>query len=232
MQEEVKPLAEVVGENVRRLRGEKSMETVASAARAFGLNWSAGSVSAIENGNFKVTVETLMALTSILNNEENLIRGEDEPDSYNQGPKLEELFQTTSLIAITKNVVTTPSAVVDWLQGAPLATQLDPQTIGEASEMISISLSRLKSLRLPNGTTFGDIRTKYRNSTTGEQRAAKRAAMDPYELMAWSDFLWGKRFEDRRDEIAGEGSTPQKKGRVTRNLISEIQEAMNSNGNR
>ena len=230
MQQEVKSLAEVVGENVKRLRGEKSMETVASAAQAFGLNWSAGSVSAIENGNFKVTIETLMALTSILNNEDNWIRGEDDVEAYALGPKLEELFKTDSPIAVGKGSVTTHSAILKWLHGSQLETRLAPEMLEKAKEMIAISSSRLKSLNLPEGTTFGDLRTKYRNPTAGEERAAKRAGVDVIELLAWSDSLWAMRFEERRDKLAGEGSTPQKKGRVTRNLISDIQAAMDADG--
>ena len=230
MQQEVKSLAEVVGENVKRLRGEKSMETVASAAQAFGLNWSAGSVSAIESGNFKVTIETLMALTSILNNEDNWIRGDDDVEAYALGPKLEELFKSDALITVGKGSVTTHSAILKWLHGSQLETRLAPEMLEKAKEMIAISSSRLKSLNLPEGTTFGDLRTKYRNPTAGEERAAKRAGVDVLELLAWSDSLWAMRFEERRDKLAGEGSTPQKKGRVTRNLISDIQAAMDADG--
>lgn len=188
------------------------METVASAAQAFGLNWSAGSVSAIENGNFKVTIETLMALTSILNNEDNWIRGEDDVEAYALGPKLEELFKTDSPIAVGKGSVTTHSAILKWLHGSQLATKLAPEMLEKAKEMIAISSSRLKSLNLPEGTTYGDLRTKYRNPTAGEERAAKRAGVDVIELLAWSDSLWAMRFEERRDKLAGEGSTPQRRG--------------------
>lgn len=230
MQQEVKSLAEVVGENVKRLRGEKSMETVASAARAFGLNWSAGSVSAIENGNFKVTIETLMALTSILNNEDNWIRGEDDVEAYALGPKIDELFKSDSPIAVGKGSVTTHSAILKWLHGSQLETRLTPGMLEKAKEMIAVPSSRVRSLNLPKGTTFADLRTKYRNPTAGEERTAKRADIDAFELLAWSDSLWGMRFEELRDKLAGEGSTPQKKGRVTRNLISDIQAAMDSDG--
>ena len=50
--------------------------------------------------------------------------------------------------------------------------------------------------------------------------------------MAWSEFLWGTRFETKRDQEAGEGATPQKKGRITRTLVAQIQEAMNNDGKR
>lgn len=60
------------------------------------------------------------------------------------------------------------------------------------------------------------------NSTPAEDRAAKSLGMPVSSFRFWARRLWGQSFEDKRDELAGEAASPQKKGRISRALKDQI----------
>lgn len=234
MDQKTKTLAQVVGENVKRLRGNKSMETIAHTGHYYGLSWSAGSISAIEKGDFKVTIETLLALTAVLGYGE--IREDNPPPSSwhtNQAISLHELLKTDSLIEITEEAVTTSSELTKWLEGKALHAQPNPSWVRQLFAPVNTPhTGKDLQLNLPPSVDYSTRPPWSSPTTPGEERAAKSANIHVYELMAWSEFLWGTRFETKRDQEAGEGATPQKKGRITRTLVAQIQEAMNNDGKR
>ncbi|NWO07250.1 MAG: helix-turn-helix transcriptional regulator [Alteromonadaceae bacterium] len=234
MEQEAKTIAQVVGENVKRLRGNKSMETVATAGRIYGLNWSAGSISAIEKGNFKVTLETLIALTSVLQNEDEFIEGAGRSWNVKQRISLHELLKTSSPIEPVEDTKTTEPALLAWLQGEPLEINAGNSLMRKLFGLTDPTpdSSPFKGLNLPKDFDISQSQSLTMPTTTGEERAAKSAGIHVYELIVWTEYLWGTKFEHKRDEEAGDGATPQKKGRITRNLVSQIQEAMKQHGKR
>lgn len=59
-----------------------------------------------------------------------------------------------------------------------------------------------------------------------EARAAKKLEIAPEELQRLAHSLWAQGLEAEAAERAGEGSTPQARGRVTRVLVDELREAI------
>lgn len=59
-------IAEIVGRNAQRIRGERKTEEVAVAARSAGLKWGTGRVSELESGKVSPTLPTLIALCMAL----------------------------------------------------------------------------------------------------------------------------------------------------------------------
>lgn len=215
-------LPQVVGRNARRIRGTHTLENVATYARNLGANWSSGSVSTIELGRSKCTIETLAILSLALNAITQLEGGNQESVT------IADLLETDEEILITTDYALTSAQLLDWLGGK------DPETAFFSMEKLKQGLDGhrdfLKSLNLPpTNARFFTLHSRDMPETPGEGRLAKKAGIDVEELRAWSFHLWEKSFENHRDEIAGAESTPQKKGRVSRELLQEIETAMKEN---
>lgn len=65
-----------------------------------------------------------------------------------------------------------------------------------------------------------------RRSGLDEQRLAKRLEISANRLGIESLRLWGQSFSDERDRRAGEDANAQKRGRVSRELQSELKKAL------
>ena len=59
-------IAEIVGRNAQRIRGDRRTDEVAVAARSTGLKWGTGRVSELESGKVSPTLPTLIALCMAL----------------------------------------------------------------------------------------------------------------------------------------------------------------------
>lgn len=219
-------LSQVIGRNVQRLRGDHTLEEVATQGRRFGARWSGGSVRAIEQGEFKETLETIALLALALD-------GLDpERKTIGDGKiTVWDLLQTDQSIILGTKVRTTVERLLDFLGGAPSGSLYDGrQVLAGLEEGLRELTEKVESLNLPNQTLqlLEDIEDAGPESAT-EHRLAKKIGVDVLELRAWSVYLWGKSFESHRDQEAGPGATPQKKGRLSRDLLSEIQQAMKEN---
>lgn len=215
MSKEEAGFPQVVGINVKKIRGQNTLEDVALAGQNYGASWSSGSISAIEQGRFKATLDTLALLSLALT---------DLRQDNGEEVTISELLETEQPIQISETNESTYQEVLTWLAGKPLRTNLNARTYETISARARAEVERVKGLHFPPNWVIDTGRGG--PLTTGEKRLAKRAGIDPHELRAWSLHLWGKTLEDRRDEIAGPSSSPQKKGRVSRELLDEIEAAM------
>ncbi|MDO5684217.1 MAG: helix-turn-helix transcriptional regulator [Propionibacteriaceae bacterium] len=213
-----KPLAQVIGENVRRLRGTFTMEQLATEGRAYGLNWSVGSIGAIEKGTFKPTIETLAILCHALGSL-GLREGKGNPT-----PKLTDLLESSSPIELSGILWTETSALTRWLAGEELDSWVSPPAFEEMQARANREVDRVKALDLPPGWVIDT--GHFGHPTPGEIRLAARAGIDPLELQAWANRLWNKPIEEHRDVVAGASATAQKRGRVSRVLLDELTKAM------
>lgn len=59
-----------------------------------------------------------------------------------------------------------------------------------------------------------------------ERRAARRLGIEATQLQRLADRLWGRSIEEESARRAGEGSTSQARGRVTRLLVAELQQTL------
>lgn len=212
------PLAQVVGANVRRLRGHYTMEQLATEGRLFGANWSAGSVGAIEKGTFKPTVDTLVVLAFSLA----ALALRDDPEAREIA--VSDLLQSDIAIEINPTIWASPTSLVHWLSGGTLDFWLSPPAFEDAQKRAGEEIDQIKTMTFPKGWIIDT--GPYDAPTPGEKRLAKRAGIYPLELQVWSRHVWGTSIEEKRDEVAGPDSPPQKKGRVSRDLLGEIQAAM------
>lgn len=205
-------IAQVVGENVKKLRGRFTMEQVAEAGRSAGLSWSSGSIGSIEKGNFKPTLDTLIALAHVLPNIEHFL--DPQKPGWNRDLPLSALIDSNQKMEITSTFRLDAESILDWASGNvdSISWDLTRQYKKDLEEHIS----QLRSTAI----------------SRSEIRIAKQAGIDPTALKVTSHLLWGKRFEEHRDELAGKFATPQKKGRISRELVAEIKAYLeNKNGN-
>lgn len=218
-------LPQVIGMNVKKLRDTHTLEDVAAQGRSLGVRWSGGSIRAIEQGEFKATIETLVILAIALDGLETdgkTIRGTIT---------LRDLIDSDQPIALTTKYETSTDRLLEFLGGGTSGTALDlNRMISRMAEGAREWAEEMKSLNLPD--TPYDFLLQVEQAgpeSAAEHRLAKKINVHVQELRFWSVHLWGKSFEDYRDEIAGPDATPQKKGRVSRGLLEEIQQAMKGN---
>lgn len=227
MVESIPTLAQVVGRNVHRLRGTYTLDDVAAHGRTLGASWSSGSVSAIERGSFKVTVETLALLALALDR----VRG---AKTLGGEITLHDLLDTNGGIDLGfKNLTSSTPDLLAFLSGKPSGYVLDmKRAVKRANELLHDQVSELEGMNLPSDLLAFHERIEAASpETRTEVRLAEKIDVHPYELRAWAIELWGKTFEQKRDEIAGAGATAQKKGRVSRELLTEVEKAMSQASN-
>lgn len=189
------------------------MDELAFAGRFWGMNWSSGSINAIEKGAFKPTLETLAALALALGELHN-----------SDAVPVSELLKSSTDIYLTEIMLLTPKGLTSWLEGGQIDTFYNAAAFFEVESTLNEEVERMKSLRWPPGVP---VTSPTSSPSPGEIRLAKKIDLDPVELQVWSTFVFGKPFEAHRDELAGEGATPQKKGRIARKLLEQITDAMN-----
>lgn len=189
------PLAQVIGENVRRLRGDKRMDDVAREARNLGLNWATSRVSAIEDGRFKPTLDTLVVLAVAVGRA-----------TIGTPLELEQLIQTDRRIEITGMFSMTPGNLARWVAGA------ETVKVHPGPDVSYEQLSTSVRAHLSNMRSFSEA----------ENRAAKDLGLNPRQFIQAAHRLWGRSFTEERDSRAGTDPSPQKLGRITRVLKDEM----------
>lgn len=226
--------AQVIGENVKKLRGENTLEELAAKGRFFGAGWSSGSISAIERGEFKATLDAIALLALSLD----LLLQEEE---NGRGITIHDLLQSDTLILIGERPTATTETVLSFLSGGPALDIFDEAAeAGRHKEMEQKALNKIslwKGMDFPDSSMGFLLRFEQFEEvnpiTETERRLAKGAKIKLEELRAWSFQLWDSTLEEERDKRAGLDATPQRKGRVSRELLSEITHKMKGveNGN-
>lgn len=217
-------LAEVVGKNLRRLRSDYPMFDLITAARPYGVQWGAGSIGSFERGNARMTIETLsllqLGLSRLLDRPVHLHELLGYDPNYNPNEHWDEWDEETQT-GINHNTEDYWGAdkLVQWTEGSCLYVSdvvawfenQDPEALAEGFERAQQLLNLIDSL--PTLVT------------PGEERIAGKLDITAEQLQVWSQELWGEAIEARRDRLAGEGASPQKKGRVTGKLLDELRKA-------
>lgn len=173
---ETKTLAQIVGDNAKKLRGNNTLEDIALEARRMGASWSSGSVSSIERGHAKPTIEVLVILSAALTN-------------TSCKTTVYDLLSTQSGVKLTETTTITGNEISRFLNGG----------------IVEIS---------PADSSHPPTRT--------EIRLAEKAGIGPHELRRMAVGKWGISITQKRDEIASHDASPQKRGRITRELLTEL----------
>ena len=202
----------LIAQNVKRLRGHHTMDEVASVARELGMKWTSGNIATIEAGKVRPTLQNLMVLTYTFG------KLHDRP------MRPSELFAGTSFIESgVGDWRTTADGLDDWW-----ATGRDP--LLPSADGLTESMMRYVERDMPEGITIGDFKGAEQRVTSRDVRLARSLDIAPRAFRMWSEQLWGRGFEDERDDRAGAGATAQKKGRVARVLKDELRAKINEQG--
>ncbi|MCK6083219.1 hypothetical protein KZX32_06920 [Corynebacterium kefirresidentii] len=217
-------LPELVGQNLHRLRYRFSLTEFVGVAREYGATWSTSSISAIERGNANVTLEGLgliqVTLSELLNRPVQLNELLGFDPSYNPNEHWDEWDEETQtginhneedywgadkLVQWTNNQFIYVSDVVAWINNP-------------TPDILQAGFERAKELLRLAGKLPPVV-------TPGEERLAAKLGISAEQLQDWAQQLWGEAIEARRDRLAGEGASPQKRGRVSGKLLDELRQA-------
>jgi transcriptional regulator with XRE-family HTH domain len=199
-----RPLNEVVGANCRRIRKEIgfSQDQLAAYARINGLKWNAAKVANFEAGRWKPTFETVLAVGLALNQ------------------------------ALVYARIAAPATV----RGAKVSRGRPPVTLAELFDGGSGFVALNDDVALPaadltgigRGEPFPDYGARLPERSLGlaEERVAKTFGISVARLADMSSQLWGATFSEERDRRAGANANRQKKGRVSRFLLAELENVL------
>jgi len=223
---ETKTVAQVVGENARKFRKEHglTLEQVSRSTRTHGLKWSTGRVADMENGAISPTIPTLVALAAAL---EELAGA--YPLSPDDAVTMHDLLATDQWVEITPTIRLKGSAFARIIGGGSAGITLDDsRTDAEISAFAAGISSRVKAdmANAAPGVRIGDVRQAMAGTGLADERAARRLGLSVWAVTSWAVKLWGHSLTAERDRVLGEGASPQKRGRLTRELVEQIEEAV------
>ncbi len=218
-------LAEVIGRNARRIRTEAgaTLDAVGKAARQHGLaSWGGTRVSDFENGRVSPTVPTLVAVCLAL--------GEIRRSPLT----LAELLAHDGTVAINGGLAIRGAALGRFLDGEPVRlTKRDvpglPDVdtaalaghVRQAFEKLNRLPARLKDVEMARAYALKD------RSGEAEQRIAKALGVDLLAVAVASTYLYDSTASEERDRRAGAEATAQKRGRITREIRTELEGVLN-----
>jgi transcriptional regulator with XRE-family HTH domain len=240
MVDQREPLAAVAGRNCTRLRSAAGLtqEQFARYARDVGLRWTASKVADFERGRREVAFGTALAVSLALSNA--LV------DAEQRSAAVDGLVTLADLVQSDGNVILTPdgpdplgAVVADVCRGRPWplrpmdllgADELKSQAVFQQVIDSALSKALVDGYFDPNLTTT-DLEHMRQRSGLTEDRIAQRLKISRDRLAAVAFRRWdGRTFSEERDQRAGPDANPQKRGRVTRELRAELEEAL-ANGN-
>ncbi|MCX7542162.1 hypothetical protein OS128_04420 [Corynebacterium sp. P5848] len=206
----------VIGQNVRRLRADHTMDELALEVRGLGIRWASGNVAAAESGRLKVSLPNLIILCEALGR------------LLDRHVPLMEMFKADGqyLLGIGE-LVTDEQRMKKFFEGGPPPLAHHPDAIKRINEDIRSGnfAKRFKLIvrDIPNDTPIEVLAHLEKEPVSfTEERQAKKLGTHPVALKFWSHHLWGKPFEKERDSRAGEGASPQLKGGRAREMKNEL----------
>jgi hypothetical protein len=226
-EEDVAPptVAEVLGRTARELRGDRKVELVARAARLAGLNWGTGRIADLEAGRVSPTVPTLVALCWAFS------------DLLDRPVSLAELFAGDGPVTLMAGVHVPIGFLRSALTGntlseLPIGMQLAREGIAAGGQQLDASDVRAHIRRRIAKGQKGILQNPHvqrvaQSMLEADFRVAQGLGLDvdaaAFEMAA----LWGQPFTAERDQRAGPDANAQKRGRTSRELKRELQEAIN-----
>jgi len=209
-------LQKVIGGNVHRLRAQNGITqaSLARAARAHGLRWHHTRVSELERGDLSLSLDTVVLL------------------GYALQSLIEAPVTGSDLLAGDGNaqiggVMNFPLALLrDFSNGEPFRTtdHLTPSYTNDAVESHTTDTAGEISKILGSEPDQDYYRYNRRGliSAQTETKALHSLSVSPSALSALSYVAWGRTLAEERDARAQPGDSPQKVGRITRELLSDL----------
>jgi hypothetical protein len=209
-------LGEVVGANVRRLRGDLPMRALTESVRALGGRWSTGTLGDLESGRRRITVEDLVIAAAALSavrgeriTTADLLKSDDDIELTPRGPSL-SAHQILELLGGTTAFDDLPATAKQSRDlGRALTTGLGDITA--VCETLAINPGKLRKLVGRYGAPPEEV-----------ARIAKTMNMPAPVLHYGAALHYGRSLLDERDSRAGIDANAQRRGRATRELKAEI----------
>lgn len=217
-------IAEVIGANTRRIRGEHRAEDLAKAARKVGLNWNTGRVSELEAGRVSPTIPTIIALLAALRT------------LTNRSVRLDELLQHDGPIQLNDKLRLPPAKLLDALSNNDF--QLRARDLGVSADEVRANVAAGREeldLMARLEARYGDVDLDLiiqAESAAGlaEERMAKDLGVRTGTIAHAAVYLWHKTFSEERAQRAGPDANAQKLGQVTRRMKAELRAALDEVG--
>lgn len=226
-----KRLRQAIGERVRAIReaGGLTQDEVGREARRLGLGWSRSAVAALERGDKSVSAEELVLLPLMLVTRDHETPGGSKAptltDLLPTGPEWVRLSARSRLRADALQKIARGQAVTVNLTEMDMPAYPGP-AVAQHAASVGAGFKRLLreyALVWP-GSTFGDLeRAEADAKRDAEQGAARKAGVPARIVSAAAHATFGHGLTEERDLRAGDGATAQKRGRVTRQLLGEIE---------
>lgn len=214
---------DIFGEFLHDFRTEHglTLDQVATTSCEYGTGWNTSVISSFERGKRSATIPNMLVLLQALNDltGENL-RLANVFDEWPVGTDLE----------ITDTFTVDCARVSDMLEGEavdikPLPKFGTPEYVAMKNELFDQARDAVRNDAkhpCPDVLMF----TRMIPPTLAERRAAERLGMSAEDLIGWCFQLFGCRLSAEITNRVGNGASPQKRGRATRDIQSEIQEAV------
>jgi hypothetical protein len=207
-------LTAVLAANARALRGSARIDDVVRAARRYDANWNTSRIWAIEHGKTPATLPTLIVLALALS------------DVHDRDLTLCDLLASSKKIAVADGLTVSGNELAGFLRGGVVHVGIK-QRLSEAYAMAKAAMKlredwppRLR--RQMHDITQGLFVEVWEDYGESEEYLARDLGLDRDRLTAEMCVLWGRAFHVERDELAGEGVTKQKRGRVARTLKAQL----------
>lgn len=238
MQDETESIQTVIARRIRELRtaGGLSQEDLAEKARRYGLDWSRATVTDREAERRPVTLDEFLLLPIIFRVEldDFLFPPGTKPRPVRIGrgvihpPGLAALFQGGfKQVSVNEVPLIQEAAREAWQQSparGPFEKQFNKQFLPTKAHKRAYDAIR-RHAKTESDRTFSTYHLHQQTRREAEKKAARRFAVAPADIVRVSYQLWGQGLAEERDErlrAKGGASTAARRGRVTRELYSEL----------
>ncbi|MFC8531378.1 hypothetical protein [Nocardia sp. NPDC057227] len=212
------PVAEVIGANARRIRGEHTADQMSRHAQWAGLKWNTGRVADLEKGRISPTLPNLVAIAAALRS----LTGQDVT--------LADLVAHDGPIRLNDVLVMPAARLAGYLRGelVRVFASETPALAAEAEEARRVVRRWLDNREdwLEDLDQVNAWQAAMHNATDADERAAADLGLSVAEMLARSVEMWGRGFSAERDARAGDGASNQKRGRIARTLKDELRQAI------
>ncbi|WP_406266064.1 hypothetical protein OH799_19515 [Nocardia sp. NBC_00881] len=207
-------VAEIVGQNAKRLRGDHTAERLASHAQWAGLKWNSGRVADLEAGRTSPTVPTLIALTIAFRT------------LLGRPVTLVDLLQCEGRVELNDTVSIPAEDLTRFFSAEPVEITASGVPLSVAEASTDLVRGFFDNPEQWQGVDEEDLHKELRKATGAEVRAAKDVGISSTSLVVEALKLWGRGFTEERDARAGEDASKQKRGRIARVLKDELSQAI------
>lgn len=235
-----RPLREVIGDGVRRVREATNVrqDDVSRAARVYGLAWNRSRIATLEAGEKAISAEELALLPLLLSR------------ACQRQVTLADLIPPGERIRLSSTVPATGEALLSIYAAQDVSgirTQDLGPSLGTALAMAAhptLEPQRARQRFLTDWSHFQQVEDRVAellgshqldellagDASEADRVAARRLGENPMVIVALSRALWGRVLAEERDRVVSErvdaGDAPDRlralRGRVTRQLVGQL----------